>query len=39
MDARLIGDQEIAGSTPVGLATFFCGDWNIFFGHSLPSAD
>ena len=26
---------------PLGLATFFCGDWswNIFYGHSLPSAD
>ena len=24
--ARPIGDQEVAGSTPVGLATFFRGD-------------
>ena len=25
-DARPTGDEEIAGLTPVGLATFFCGD-------------
>ena len=23
---RPTGDQEVAGSTPAGLATFFCGD-------------
>ena len=23
LDARLTGDQEVAGSTPTGLATFF----------------
>ena len=35
------GDQEVAGSTPAGLATFFRWDWswNIFYGHSLPSTD
>ena len=26
LDARSTGDQEVAGSTPAGLATFFCGD-------------
>ena len=41
LDARPIGDQESAGLTPAGSATFFRGDWswNIFYGHSLPSAD
>ena len=38
---RPTGDQEVAGSTPAEVATFFRGDWlwNIFYGHSLPSAD
>ena len=41
---RPTGDQEVAGSTPAevgNIATFFRGDWswNIFYGHSLPSAD
>ena len=37
---RPTGDQEVAGSTPAE-ATFFHGDWswNIFYCHSLPSAD
>ena len=26
LDARLTGDREVAGSTPAGSATFFCGD-------------
>ena len=26
LDVHLTGDQEIAGSNPTGLATFFCGD-------------
>ena len=26
LDARPTGDQEVAGSTPAGSATFFCGD-------------
>ena len=41
LDARLTGDQEVAGSTPAGSATFFRGDWikEYFHGHSLPSAD
>ena len=26
LDACLTGDQEVAGSTLAGLATFFCGD-------------
>ena len=26
MDARLTGDQEVAGSTPAGSATFFHGN-------------
>ena len=40
-DSRQAGDQEVAGSTPTGLATFFHGDWswNIFYSHSHPSAD
>ena len=39
LDARPTGDQEVAGSTPVGLATFFRGELslNIFFCYSLPS--
>ena len=41
LDARPTGDQTVAGSTPAGAAAFFRGDWsgNIFYGHSLPSAD
>ena len=41
LDAHLTGDQEVAGKTPAGSATFFRGDlsWDIFYGHSLPSAD
>ena len=26
LDTRPTGDQEVAGSTPAGSATFFCGD-------------
>ena len=26
LDAHPTGDQDVAGSTPAGLATFFCGD-------------
>ena len=26
LDAHSTGDQEVAGLTPAGLATFFCGD-------------
>ena len=37
------GDQEVVGLTPAVSAAFFRGDgdwsWNIFYGHSLPSAD
>ena len=38
---RQTGDQEVAGSTSPRSATFFRGDWswNIFYGHSFPSAD
>ena len=38
---RPTGDQEVAGQPPPRSATFFRGDWswNIFYGHSLPSAD
>ena len=41
LDGCPTGDQEVAGSTPTWSATFFHGDWyrNIFYGHSLPSAD
>ena len=40
LDARPTGDQEVAGLTPVESAIIFPGDWswNIFYGHSLPSA-
>ena len=40
-DARQTSDQEVSGLIPNGSTTFFHGDWswNIFFGHSLPSAD
>ena len=38
---RPTGDQEVAGSTPTEIGNIFHGDWswNIFYGHSLPSAD
>ena len=41
LDARPTGDQEVAGSTPAGLAYSFMEiwSWNIFYSHSLPSAD
>ena len=41
LDARPTGDQEVAGSTPLRLATFFLEiDHEIFFyGYSLPSSD
>ena len=34
LDAGPTGDQEIVGSNPAGLTTFFRGDWswNIFYG-------
>ena len=37
LDACATGDQEDVGSTPAVSATFL--SWNIFFSHSLPSAD
>ena len=41
LDARLTGDQEVAGLTPIRSATFFRGDliMKFFYSHSLPSAD
>ena len=41
LDAGPTGDQEVAGSTLAGSATFFRESWSydIFYGHSLPSAD
>ena len=38
---RPTGDQEVQVHPPQRSAAFFCGDWswNIFYGHSLPSAD
>ena len=35
------GDRRLRVQPPPRSATFFCGDWswNIFYGHSLPSAD
>ena len=38
LDARPTGDQEVAGSTPAKVGNIL--SWrNIFYGHSLPSAD
>ena len=41
LDACLTGDQKVVGLTPSRWATFFRGDWswNIFYSHTLPSAD
>ena len=41
LDVHSTGDQEVSGLTLAGSAIFFLGDWswNIFYGHSLPSAD
>ena len=42
LDACPTGDQDVAGSTPARSATFFRGNLiisNIFYGHSVPSAD
>ena len=39
-DARPTGDQEVVGSTPPGRQHSFVKiDNEIFYGHSLPSAD
>ena len=47
-DARPTGDQEVAGSTPpsrqhsfveISIVDYLCDHKNIFYGHSLPSAD
>ena len=41
LDARPTGDQEVVGSTPAEVGNIL--SWrlimNIFYGHSLPSAD
>ena len=37
LHARPTGDQEVAGSTPAGLATFFCGDLIMNFFTVIPS--
>ena len=41
LDALPTGDQEVAGSTPTGSATFFCGDMMVkyFLRSFSPSAD
>ena len=41
LDALPTGNQEVAGSTPNGSATFFRGDliMKYFYGPSLPSTD
>ena len=41
LDVLLTGDQEVAGSTRDGSATFFRGDliMKYFYGHSLTSVD
>ena len=41
LDAPTTGDQEVTASTPADSATFIRQDWswNIFYGHSLPSAE
>ena len=37
---RPTGDQEVAGSTPAKIGNILSWrSWNIFYGHSLPSAD
>ena len=38
---RLTGDQEVADSTPAEVGNILSWRliWNIFYGHSLPSAD
>ena len=38
---RPTDDQEVLGSTPAEVGNIFRRDWswNIFYGHSLPSAD
>ena len=37
LDACPTGNQEVAGSTPAAVGNIR--SWNIFYGHSLPSAD
>ena len=39
LDLHPTGDQEVGVGFLPGPATFFHGDWNIFYGHSLHSAD
>ena len=40
LDVHLTGGQEVVGSTPAGLATFFCRDLIMkYFLGSFPSAD
>ena len=42
LDVCQTGDQEVAGLTPAGWATFVHGDlliMNFIYGHSLPSTD
>ena len=39
LDARPTGDQEVAGSTPAEVGNILSWSWNIYYGHSLPSAD
>ena len=41
LDARQTGDQEVEGSNPAGLATFFGADMimKYFLWYSLSSAD
>ena len=41
VDAHPTGDQQVAGSIPIGPETFFRGDrsGNICYSDSLPSAD
>ena len=36
---RPTGDQEVVGSTPAEVGNILSWSWNIFYGHSLPSAD
>ena len=41
LNARPTGDQQVADSTPAEVGNILSGDWlwNIFYGHSIPSAD
>ena len=40
LDVHLTGEEEVVGLTPTESATILeIWSWNIFYGHSVPSAD